>query len=688
MRNRQSAPAATEASADDLMRFQLRREAAILVGDTSCARELQRSTHETNPQELLDSIDQFIEKHRLNERFYDPAFLRVVGCSMKLGLVVDQELTASKLVKDYFTDLKQIGAPSVEGIALLTGVKGNQSMFVIKAPKRPGVDNLLHEYFVAAGGAFTDLQGQPKFITGTNWLRKVCLNYSQVLGAFRCSPPEVNPLSGKVRDWCNNDNPTSFVNYVIYEKIDGPSMAKAAPVINATTYITSIIQLAYALEIGQIYNGFTHYDLHHDNVILRPVTSSNQTTFNQSGGNGTEALIPFVISEKLTIYVESSHVVTIIDYGRSHIQSPAPAAEKIGAPTEHFGYQTNWSREFGIFPDVARPYYDLYKFLGFSLYEMYATKNPAFEEVWPVAGFFGIKTREDAVRWLIRGRQNDMLFSLKTAIENMGFCITKVVGGVSPTCKLETAVTMYDFLSYVEITFPQIWQSKVFGVPIAGKKLLQCGTECDTFSGALTDLTQESIETLPGNLGAFNDLRSIMRYRNNLFHRGQYFSETFPESAYGGKLMLEVERLDEEIREIYPTVIPSYYQQIIDLANGVINAYQAIGFPIPYPPTLSPDARTAAAELVSLNRYLERMQVFMRAYVEYKEHLESAEDLASISGQRLDPRQTEILNVEIAPLFQAVDNARGEIRGFVERNRQLVAPQYRGLGQDVLAKTL
>jgi hypothetical protein len=684
MGNANSAPT-SRPSDGDRMRFQMRREAAILVGDTSCDRELRRSTSETNPEILLDSIDQFIEKHRLDDRFYDPAFLRVVGCSMKLGLVLDQQLTASKYVKDYFTDLKQIGAPSVQGIALLTGVKNNPAMFVIKAPKNPNRDNLLHEYFVAAGGAFSDLQGRPKFIIGTNWLRKVCLNYSQVLGAFRCSSPNVDPLSGQVRDWCNNDNPTSFVNYVVYEKIDGDSMAKMAPIIDATTYVTTIIQLAYALEIGQTYNGFTHYDLHYENVILRPVESSKKTNSSQPP---TEAMIPYVMTEELTIYVESAYVPTIIDYGNSHIQTPSPAAERMGAPTEHFGFHDAKYRSFGILPDASRPYFDLYKFLGFSLYEMYSTKNPAFEQVWPLVSFFGIKTREEVVRWLMIGRQNDMLFSLKDAIENLGFCITKVVDGVAPTCMPERAVTMYDFLSYVEITFPQIWKTKIFGVPVAGKKLLQCGAECNTFAEALTHLTEESIESLPGNLGAFNDLKSIMRYRNGLFHRGKYFSDTFPDSAYGSKLMQEVERLDEEIRAIYEVVIPNYTEQIIDWANRVIAAYDAIGFPIAYPEFLSSDPQTAGRELLAMNTYLERMQVFMKTYVEYKENYEAAEDLVFIAHSRLDPRLEEVLNTEVSPRYQAVDNARGQIRGFVERSRDVVPPQYRGLLQDVLVKTL
>lgn len=684
MGNANSAPVASDISEDDRMRFQLRREAAILVGDTSCARDLRNATAERNPEELLDGINQFVEKHRLDDRFYDPAFLRVVACSMKLGLTIDPQLTASKYVKEYFTNPKQIGADSIEGVALLSGVKQNPAMFVIKAPKKASNDNLLHEYFVAAGGAFSDLQGKPKFIIGTNWLRKVCLNFSQVLAAFRCSPPDIDPLGKTVRAWCSNDNPASFVNYVVYEKIDGPSMAKIGPTIDATTYVSSIIQLAYALEIGQTYNGFTHYDLHHKNVIMRPVSTKAVIP----GQPLVEALIPFVMSEELTVYVESTHVVTIIDYGFSHIQSPSPAAEKLGAPTEHFGKHSRLARDYGVLAETARPYYDLYKFLGFTLYDLYSAKNPTFEEVWPIMGFFGIKTRDQAVEWLITGRRTENLYALKDAIENMGFCITKVVDGVAPSCMPERAVTMYDFLSYVEITFPQVWQTKVYGVPVAGKKILQCGAECNTFAEALSELTDESIEASPGNLAAFTDFRSIMRYRNGLFHRGKYFSETFPQSTYGAKLMLEVTRLDEEIRGIYDQVTGAYSQQIIDLANVVIAAYEEVGFPIAYPPVLSRDPRVAAQELIALNAYLEKLQVFMRAYVEYKEYYEAFEDMSRLSSRSVDPRLEEILSTEIHPRYQAVDNARGEIRGFLERNRAAAPRDYAAYLHDLIIKTL
>ena len=58
----------------------------------------------------------------------------------------------------------------MEGVALMSGVKAVKNMFVIKAPRNPQVDNLIHEYFVTAAGSFTDLDGQPKTIIGCNWL--------------------------------------------------------------------------------------------------------------------------------------------------------------------------------------------------------------------------------------------------------------------------------------------------------------------------------------------------------------------------------------------------------------------------------------------------------------------------------------------------------------------------------------
>ena len=661
-------------SGDNRMRLQMRREAAILTNDVTCQSDLANSISEKNPEELADQIDEFFAQHKLEHDFYDAEALRALSCILKVGLTVDKQLTASQYVQEFFTNKKKIGAESVEGVAIMSGMKGAQNMFVIKAPRNPEKDNLIHEYFIAAGGAYTDLNGNPKVITGTNWLRKVCLNYSQILGAFRCTTPDIDPLSKQIRGWCNTDNPNSFVNYVIYEKIDGPDMDKLAPTIDITTFVTSMIQLAYALEIGQMYNGFTHYDLHHQNAIMRKVDQNESV----------EALIPFVLSEDLTVYIESHYVLTIIDYGRCHIQNVPPAVEKQGTPADHFGFHSDFGYKYGIDPEKARPYYDLYKFIGFTLYTMAESNNPTFEQAWPIMGFFGLRSRDQVIQWLSSSRGTD-LFSLSKDVEDrVGFCLTKT-GTDGSICLLEDESTMFDFLEYVEAQYPAIWKSKVYGYPITGKKILQCGADCSTFKSSIRDFTGLKKDNTPSNLDALGDFRSVMKYRNSLTERGNYFAETFPQSSYGPSLISSAEKLDKEIISTFPETNGPYAEQILTLGEKVKQDYLAIGYPVVYSEQPSTDPEVIAAELLNLKGYLERMSNFMKSYVEFKEFYEAGEDMTRIAGEQPSLELQDYLDREITPLYQAVDNSKGEIRRIIELTP--IPPEYINFRDELLIMT-
>lgn len=658
------------------MRFQLRREAAILANDTSCSQSLKEASAETNPAELADQIDSFLTKHHLEKEFYDAEFMRALSCILRVGLTVDPQLNASRYVKNFFTDAKQIGGVSVEGVAVMTGMKANPNVFVIKAPRNPGLDNLVHEYFVAAGGSFTDDLGNPHTIVGTNWLRRFCPSYAQILGAFRCGGPDIDPLSKRMRNWCNTDHPTSFVNYVVYERIDGDDLHKLAPTINSTLFITSMIQLALALEIGQMHNGFTHYDLHYENAIMRHVNPQNQNE---------EALIPFVVSDTNTIYVESSKVLTIIDLGRCHIQSPSPAAEKRGEPTEHYGFHADFASQYGILADKARPYYDLYKLIGFTLWAMATEKNQTFEEVWPIMGFFGLTNRDQVYNWAIQSMNNRNLFSLTAPAEKLGFCLTKDLAQ-GAVCLTEDAANMYDFLSYIERQFPAIWTSKIYGVPVQGKRTLTCGAECHNFRDSIREFTAQGSETSPGNLVGLGDFRNFMRFRDNLEHRGLYFQETYPNSSYGGKLMSEVALIDQNIREAYPQAESGYAQQILERLALAKQKYAEIGYPLVYDPTPSTDPEVIGRELLSLKGYLDRMSEFAKAYSEFREFYDAAVSMTVIAARPINPEFQRYISDQIAAEYQAYVNSKGEIRALIERTP--IPPEYAKFKMDLLVRTI
>lgn len=655
---------------NEKMRMQMRREAAIIVEDTTCSVDISTSTGETNMEELADQLDQFLIKRRLDGDFYDPEFMRALGCVLRVGLTVDKQLSASKLIQYFFTDQKQIGGISAEGVAMMVGQQSNKDMFVIKAPRNPMNDNLIHEYFIAAGGVVRDLNGNQRTIIGTNWLRKVCLNYSQIIGAFRCGPPDIDPLSKKLRKFCSTEERSSYVGYVIYEKVDGPDLHALATTISAEDFVTTMIQIALALEIGQIYNGFTHYDLHHENVIERDMKE--------------EVLIPFVLSEDITFYIQSRYIATFIDYGRCHIQSPSPAEEYQGADTIHFGFHSNFGTKYGLLPDKARPYYDIYKILGFTLYTMADENNPAFQQVWPIMGFFGLRSQDAVLQWLKRGRQADNLFSAVDDLEKIGFCLKKV--GEFETCTPERAVTLFDFLEYVEKQFPSIWKTKVSGYPKQGMKVLQCGAECDTFEEALRDMTSDTDNIVVSQLKNLGDFRNFMRYRNNLNNRGIYFKETFPDSEYGPKLLAGVAKLDEAIKSSFEQMQKGILTQVLEKALVTKQSYQTIGYPIRYSEQPSQDLQTQFNELKNLEGYLDRMSQYGKDYAEFKEFWEAADDMAKIAGQPWTKEVQELLEKEVNPMFQAYDNSRGQIRRILELTP--VNQQLEAFKQDLIVKTI
>ena len=667
----QSAPQNLD-DASERMRIQMIREAAILVGDQTCAVDVRNAVGETNMQELVDNIDQFVVKERLESKFYDAEFMRALGCALRLGLSVDAQLNGSKLIQSFFTDKKQIGAQSVEGVALIAGQQGLRDMFIIKAPKNPKNDNLIHEYFVAAGGVVTDLQGNQKIVIGTNWLRKVCLNYAQILGAFRCGPPDVDPLTKQVRSFCSTDIKSNYVGYVIYERIEGQDMKTMTSTISAVDFVSAMCQIAFALEIGQLYNGFTHYDLHSENIIMRDI--------------GEISLIPYVLSEDVTVYIKSRYIPTFIDYGRCHIQSPAPAAELMGEPTSHFGFHAKFGGQYGIFPDRARPYYDLYKILGFTLYDMASNGNMAFEQVWPIMGFFGLRDINSVKAWLLKGRQATNLFSATDDLEKVGFCLKKTQVDNGEVCMTEQGVTMFDFLEYVENQFPTIWTQIVLASPIAGVRIMKCGDTCDTFEGALRDMTYDTNNAVVGQLSNFDNYKDIMRYRNNLNARGIHFRENFPESEYGPKLLAEVEKIDETIRQDYDNLYDNVTRQVAEKARLAVESYNIVGFPMKYTEISPTDPNIMRQELIDINQFLDRAGMFGKTYAEFKEYYEANEDMARIAGKPVSQELEDMMSKQIAPRYQAYDNFRGEVRRILEASP--VVPELKFIKEQIWLKTM
>ena len=234
------------------------------------------------------------------------------------------------------------------------------NVFIVKATKDPKNTELIHEGFVG--------------IYGLNKLRKDVPNFAYIMGAFKCSPPIVDSDTKDVVAWCNTTQ--NAVNYVIYENIF-PGQDLESYIKQGCTFdqwLGYYLQILYALKLANEKVGFTHYDLHYNNVILRDL-------------GGQVMAIPYITEEGRIQYLLTDKVATMIDYGMSRIQ--------IG--NENFGVYN--LTHYSVFPDRAFPLYDAYKLLGFSMYGMNENnQQDCFEKAAIIMQFFNnTETAQDII---------------------------------------------------------------------------------------------------------------------------------------------------------------------------------------------------------------------------------------------------------------------------------------------------
>lgn len=301
----------------------------------------------------------------LKEGYDDGNVLRALLCLNNAMVVFPESAGPDRTfkVRDYIRNLKQIGGESAEGYAMLADVKSGKNVFVVKSPRR--IDerlrlNQIHEYFV---GAF-----------GTNFLRSRIPNFSYVLGLFQCSPPYIDsqdylssqpPSIKSLRDrraltHCQNDVTANQVNYILYENVTGGVTFREFIIKGCSfeEYMNVLTQVVLAINEAYLEVGFTHYDLHDENVLVRTLPE--------------EINIPYRVDSAGAVrYLRTRYVATIIDLGRSHIRYEG----------EDFGYSFI---EAGLYPDRPYPMYDIYKILLFSL-------NSAAFGVRPIQEFVGLR---------------------------------------------------------------------------------------------------------------------------------------------------------------------------------------------------------------------------------------------------------------------------------------------------------
>ncbi len=243
-------------------------------------------------------------------------------------------------LRNWISSFDKFGDESAEGNAFKVKFLNSDDIVVIKTPKNmdPKLDDLAHEALVG--------------LYGMNKLRHILPNYMYVYGYFNCNPPIIKGFDVETTSWCSKSAGTHESSYLITEYIRD-SVPYNEFLIDPDTSVFDITVVLYqlfnALSLAYLYYGYTHYDLHFGNVLVRK--------FNR------KVSIPYLDSNtKVQGYFVSNYIPYIIDYGYSRIKVGNMPFAKIGL------------EKMGIDSSKSFPMMDVYKFICFSGYVLHRSK--------------------------------------------------------------------------------------------------------------------------------------------------------------------------------------------------------------------------------------------------------------------------------------------------------------------------
>lgn len=310
----------------------------ILPCDLETFTWLKRNLHNIDIEKLSDMAV---------SRLFDTSVMHTLLCVISAilwkyprdGYI---EYATIESIRYFFTDLNILNRRDNNTVLtshIVRRTYNNIPNFVLKVSNSPqyNSDNI-HELVVG--------------IYGTNRLRNIIPNFAYILGGFSCTQPIYLPGNNKVSLWCRNYS--TPVVYTIYENIY-PSITLKEYISQLSTTPNDIVkvylQILLSLKIARDMIGFTHYDLHDENVLLRKIPSNNKF------------YIAYPYTNDTTYYIETDNIPTIIDYGFSHIVYNDKHYGKYGF------------LEYSVLPDSTYDAHDHYKILMFMLYNSIITNR-------------------------------------------------------------------------------------------------------------------------------------------------------------------------------------------------------------------------------------------------------------------------------------------------------------------------
>lgn len=465
-----------------------RKEEEVLVkkGGVCPVEDISKHLAVLNTDILTDYI---------RNNFDNPNVMKSMRCIME-GIYFhafdrDGKVKNAAAVSNWFTSTKQIGSPSSYGVASIVSIRNAKGAAVVKFSNDPSDDELVHELFVGMYGA--------------NEVRAVIPNFAYIYGGFKCSPGFVDS-SGEVVGMCSSDK--KDVQYVIYEAITpSKEFFDISATISAEQYFSNLIQVCLATHIASEMVGWTHYDLHMGNVMLREVP--------KYGGN------PFYIEYPLgdqVYYVKSNYVATLIDYGMSRIEYNGKS----------YGFSMT---DHEIYPHRAHPLFDVYKYLLSTA--RYMVETPNVDAVNVARAFYRYfnttETLKDAVI-----AQTDVYFVLPYELAE------------------ERKLSIPGLLAHVASELPSLFSQVVQIAPaVTPSPVLGCNElgHCATSSQVYSDLNIDHANKIaPKTVMDFYDLSTMMTEEETMeliLNFTQYYNDAMDK---------HIEQLSELCREANNTM--------------------------------------------------------------------------------------------------------------------------------------
>lgn len=313
-------------------RLRKRKQLEEILYSTAACRSINPSIFSDNKIHLFTLDPDKLEAQEKSIETIDTSLHDQIACAVDSFIYEGQTPGPSppstrERIRNWITKIKPLGTVTAEGLTFRASMSGNSNLFVIKTPKTSN-DNLIHEAVIG--------------LYAMNKLRRYLPNFMYVYGFAKCSPPAV---SNSVLTWCASSTPAS--SYLILENIHNAVRWVdfiQRPDITQEDFMAIFYQLINALNVAYKLYGYTHYDLHYENILVREFD--------------TPVVIPYYGHKPLNFknpvgYITTAYVPVIIDYGYSRI---AIGGKGFGNVNTKVWYEA----------DEPSPMYDVHKILGFS----------------------------------------------------------------------------------------------------------------------------------------------------------------------------------------------------------------------------------------------------------------------------------------------------------------------------------